>query len=322
MGAIMRSGSLFSLLAAAFVCVLLVAPAQATLRGRVFVASYGSDVGTCTFGSPCKTFQYAVNNVALGGEVTAIDSAGFGPVIISQAVTITSPNGVEAGIAAAAGNAAVTINAGASDVVVLSGLTLEGAQSGAYGIQFNSGAKLEVDNCAIRNYTTYGIDFGPSGGNTMLFVNNTSVSDMGVAAIELDQGVAGSITAALNGVTLTNSIYGLQVQAPNGPVEVSVADSHIDNNLNSGIASEGGSSGLSSVIYLNGVTLNQTPTGFSVQGGTTAYLSQVTQSETSGIAGSVGIAFSGTNNTVYTDLTNHLMGGTTGTGSLTTLTLQ
>jgi hypothetical protein len=318
----MRGNSLSVLLGMAAACALFAAPAQATQRDRVFVASYGSDSNPCTFGSPCKTFQNAVNNVALGGEVTAIDSAGFGPVTISHAVTITSPNGVEAGIAAAAGDPAVIINAGSNDVVVLSGLTLEGAQSGATGVQFNSGAKLEVDNCAIRNYTTYGIYFGPSGGNTMLFVNNTAVSDIGTAALEVDQGVAGSITAALNGVTLTNSTYGLQVQAPNGPVEVSVADSHIDNNLNSGISTQGGASALSSVIYLNGVTLNQTPIGLNVQGNSTTYISQVTQGEVSGVASSIGIAFGGTNNTVYSDQTNHLMGGITGSGSITPLTLH
>jgi len=43
----------------------------------VFVASYGNDANPCTFGSPCKTFQQAVNVVDAGGEVTAIDSAAL-----------------------------------------------------------------------------------------------------------------------------------------------------------------------------------------------------------------------------------------------------
>ena len=93
----MRNRLLFAPLAAAFACSLLSAPAQAQ-RARTFVASYGNDSNPCTFGSPCKTFQQAVNVVAAGGEVTAIDSAGFGPITITQAVTITSPDGVEAGI--------------------------------------------------------------------------------------------------------------------------------------------------------------------------------------------------------------------------------
>jgi hypothetical protein len=57
----------------------------------VFVASYGSDANPCTFLSPCRNFQQGVNVVDSGGEVTAIDSAGFGPLLIDRAVTITSP---------------------------------------------------------------------------------------------------------------------------------------------------------------------------------------------------------------------------------------
>src|SRR5580658_3587789 len=93
-----KIASLLTLLVTVLVCLLPAAPAQAE-RDRVFVASYGSDSNPCTFGSPCKTFQNAVNVVAAGGEVTAIDSAGFGPINITEAVTITSPPGVEAGIA-------------------------------------------------------------------------------------------------------------------------------------------------------------------------------------------------------------------------------
>src|SRR5215831_9553897 len=93
----------FDLLAATLASSLFSVSAQA--RARVFVASYGNDSNPCTFGSPCKTFQQAVNVVDDDGEVTAIDSAGFGPINITRSVTITSPPGVEAGIAAPAQSA-------------------------------------------------------------------------------------------------------------------------------------------------------------------------------------------------------------------------
>src|SRR5580704_14130793 len=96
----MRAAPLLALLTATSLAALLpTAPSHAAARDRVFVASYGSDSNPCTFGSPCKTFQQAVNVVADSGEVTAIDSAGFGPLSISnKSVTITSPAGIEAGI--------------------------------------------------------------------------------------------------------------------------------------------------------------------------------------------------------------------------------
>jgi hypothetical protein len=92
----MRTAIPMTLLATALACTIVSTAAHA--RARVFVASYGDDADPCTFGSPCKTFQNAVNVVDPGGEVTAIDSAGFGPISISKSVTITSPSGVKAGI--------------------------------------------------------------------------------------------------------------------------------------------------------------------------------------------------------------------------------
>jgi hypothetical protein len=97
----MRIAMPLTALTTALVCSLASVPAYA--RARVFVASYGSDSNPCTFGSPCKTFQHAHDVVDAGGEVTAIDSAGFGPISVTKTVTITSPDGVEAGIVPAAG---------------------------------------------------------------------------------------------------------------------------------------------------------------------------------------------------------------------------
>src|SRR5215469_17053733 len=105
----MRIAVSMTVLATAFACSLATAPANA--RARVFVASYANDANSCTFGSPCKTFQQAVNVVDPGGEVTAIDSAGFGPINITKSVSITSPDGVEAGIVASAGADAIDVDA-------------------------------------------------------------------------------------------------------------------------------------------------------------------------------------------------------------------
>src|SRR6516225_5596824 len=146
----MRAQPPFVLIATALACSLGTAPANA--RARVFVASYGNDANPCTFGSPCKTFQAAVNAVDAGGEVTAIDSAGFGPINITKAVTITSPDGVEAGIVATAGGNAISISAGASDAVVLRGLTVDGAGVAFNGIVFISGGSLTVINCTLQNF--------------------------------------------------------------------------------------------------------------------------------------------------------------------------
>jgi len=135
-------------------------------RDRVFVASYGTDTSntTCSLTQPCRTFQNAINNVAVDGEVTAIDSAGFQPMTITQSVTITSPNGVEAGIVPASGGNAITITAPSANVT-LRGLTLEGAGVGATGI--NTGTSLTIENCVIRDVTGDGIDFFPNATSNL-----------------------------------------------------------------------------------------------------------------------------------------------------------
>jgi hypothetical protein len=321
-GGIMRDIPVLTelMLASALACTLFALPAQAVQRDRVFVASYGSDTNPCTFGSPCKTFQHAHDTVAAGGEITAIDSAGFGPVTITKAVTITSPNGVEAGIAAAAGDNAVTVNAQLSDTVVLSGLTLEGAGSGQIGIAFNSGAELEIVNCSVRNYTLHGIVVGP-GASMSLLISNTIVSDNGNTGINLGTAGTGSghvLTAALDRVTVNNNAYGVVSDPNTGPVEVSIANSHIDNNSSYGILTLDGSSSATSNLVLKEVTLNETNTAIAVTKYTTVWLSGVTQGFVAGL-GLTGTAISfgvGPGNTAYSDGTNHLMGGLGGGATL------
>ena len=237
--------SLVTLLAAVVVCLLPAAPALAQ-RDRVFVASYGSDSNPCTFGSPCKTFQNAVNVVAQGGEVTAIDSAGFGTFTISHAVTITSPNGVEAGVAApASGSAAITINAQSGDVISLNGLTLDGDNvASTIGIQFNSGGALHVQNCVIRNFGANGsnagdgIDFVPNAStSSQISVSNTVVSDNAVYGIYINPTGSGPTIGALDHVELDNNAYnGLFVFSNSSTTNVSVTDSVI---ANSGITNNG-----------------------------------------------------------------------------------
>jgi hypothetical protein len=225
----MRASTLFALLASLFSCALFAAPAQAQ-RDRVFVASYGSDSNPCTFGSPCKTFQNAYNVVAVGGEVTAIDSAGFGPLAITTSVTITSPDGVEAGIAAAAGDTAIAISAGSTDVVVLHGLTLDGTNAAADGISFNGGS-LVVEKCVIRNMTANGIDFAPIQTTASLAVSESSFINNGTG-INIEPKTTGMATVSIDRSGLyANQNFGLYVVGVDGSgtVDVGMTDSVVAN---------------------------------------------------------------------------------------------
>ena len=222
----MRTRLPFALLAA-LSCSLATAPAHA--RARTFVASYGNDANACTFGSPCRNFQQAVNVVDAGGEVTAIDSAGFGPILITKAVSITSPNGVEAGIVPVSGGNSITINAGPFDAITLSGLVIDGAETGANGVVFAVGGYLIMQDCVIRNMTSDGIHFVPNF-ISHLSVTNTLVSNNGRNGILVQPVGSASVTAVFERVrTQFNSqtAWGIAIDASqtSGSVNGSATDS-------------------------------------------------------------------------------------------------
>ena len=320
----MRNTCSLSILATILACTCLISPANAAARDRVFVASYGSDSNPCTFGSPCKTFQQAINIVAAGGEVTAIDSAGFGPISITQSVTITSPTGVEAGIVAAPGSTAISIAAGSTGAVVLRGLTLEGAGTAANGISVSSAARLEIVDCAVHNFTNYGISVESSNAMTIL-ISKTVIADDDSAGpsfpgIFLDS-VTGSIAAALDSITVTNNDIGVFAFNGGAPIDVLISNSHIDNNVSTGILVGGSGPGAVSQVVLKNVTVSETPTAILLDADSVVWLSQVTQTTAPGFT-SVGVALAGgATGIAHSDGTNHFMGGVSG-GSLQSWTTE
>jgi hypothetical protein len=138
------------------VAVLVVASASSlAATQRTFVASTGDDANPCSLPLPCRQFAAAVARTSAGGEVIVLDSAGYGPVSITQSVSIAAPSGVYAGVSVFAGDG-ISIN-GNNIVVVLRGLTING-QGGANGIVITNANMVHVENCVIANMTAMGID--------------------------------------------------------------------------------------------------------------------------------------------------------------------
>src|ERR1700736_4299071 len=77
--------------------------AQAT---RTYIKSTGLDSNTATFCSdplnPCRHFQNAHDNTAPGGEILVLDPGFYGPLNITKAINVVSPEGFTAGIIAPA----------------------------------------------------------------------------------------------------------------------------------------------------------------------------------------------------------------------------
>jgi hypothetical protein len=206
--------------------LLPASPAQA-LRARVFVAKTGADVGNCSFSAPCQSLNFAYNAVLPGGEITIIDNAGYEPLTINKALTITGPTGLEAGIAVPSGGIGITVNAGPADAVSLNGLVINGAGIGAWGIVFNSGALLVIENCVARNLTSSGMALQPAAP-ARIAVSNTLVANNGVHGIYLQPHGTGTVSAVFKRVeAYSNGQEGIGIYGNDmaGELEASAVDS-------------------------------------------------------------------------------------------------
>ena len=189
----------------AFVLFLFATSDAAATAQRTFVSTVGVNNPTCSLAAPCRDFATAITATSPDGEVIVLDSGGYGPVTITQSVSIIAPQGVYAGISVFAGNDGVTVSAGATDKVLLRGLTING-QGGNHGIVISSGGQVHIEQCNVTNMGGNGIQI--SGG----------------ARIHIRSSVVRS-----------NAWYGLIVLAAAGTPKVHVLDSQFARNGLEGI---------------------------------------------------------------------------------------
>jgi len=258
----MSSPSRFA--AAALVAAGLLAPLAAEAAGtRTHVSNAGSDANTafsCDYAHPCRTFAAALTQTNPGGEILAIDSSGYGKVVIDRSVSIIAAPGVFAGIGVGAGGNATGVQIATPGVrVVLRGLTVTG-QGGDYGIYMSDGESLSVENCVFSNFPLIG-QFGlaVSGPATVsvidtLFRDNYngiylaygatgSVAGSrifgGVNGIKAYTSNAGATTAvSISGTTVSGATAGIAAQAVThaaATTRITLSNSVVTNN-NTGIS--------------------------------------------------------------------------------------
>src|SRR5215467_6784811 len=149
--------------------LLYAAPAQAQAT-RTWVSGAGADANPCSCTAPCKTFAGAISKTAAGGEIDALDPAGFGAVTITKSITIDGGGGQVASVQVAGTNA-IVVAAGANDTVTLRNLSINGlgaTGNSLNGVRFISGATLHIEHCVIFGFSGgNGIDIEPNSGATV-----------------------------------------------------------------------------------------------------------------------------------------------------------
>src|ERR1043166_541303 len=139
------------------VCTIAFASIAQAQASRTWVSGVGDDANPCSRTAPCKTFAGAISKTAAGGEIDALDPAGYGAVTITKAITIDGGGGQVASVLVAGTNG-IVVQAGPSDAVILRNLRINGIGTGINGIRFLAGKALSVESCDIFGFTTNGID--------------------------------------------------------------------------------------------------------------------------------------------------------------------
>jgi hypothetical protein len=317
----MKHPAIITAAAFAFAAMLSAAPTQAQ-NVRSFVSGAGVDTNPCTLIAPCRTLQAAHDATNPGGEVTVLNTAGYGALTITKAISITNPGGVEAGIAVPSGAVGITINANSGDVINLRGLIIEGAGVGGTGIQFNSGGTLTIEKCVVRNLTGRGIFIAPTSGRLDLAVSDTFVANNGGNGIAVFPSNGAFVIAIFNRVEVDynadNGIYLNDTSGSSNGSEGTVSDSVAFGNRGVGFFASTSNSGTlmmvtRSVTAENGTGI-EVNAGFDGNAILTISQTTVFRNTNGWVAASSGIINSFNNNYIFFNGPN--------TGSLTPLTKQ
>jgi hypothetical protein len=262
-----------------FAVVLLWAGLAGAQASRTWVSGVGDDANPCSRTAPCKTFAGAISKTAAGGEIDALDPAGFGALTITKAITLDGGGGQVASVLVSGTNG-IVVQAGPSDVVILRNLRINGIGTGINGIRWLAGKALTIENCDIFGFTTNGIDIAKADGGKA-FVHNTVVQNVGQAGLSVQStttntsvdidtsrfdlgGTFGVIAGSFSRVTVSKSVAsgnasaGFIASAGAGSAELNVTDSTSSNNI-TGVQAGGGTAAVT--VRISNVTLHDNLNG-------------------------------------------------------------
>lgn len=238
--------------------------AQAT---RTWVSGVGDDANPCSRTAPCKTFAGAISKTAPGGEIDALDPGGFGALTITKSITLDGGGGQVASVLVAGTNG-IVVAAGATDVVIIRNLRLDGllgagnANAGINGIRWISGKALHIENVDIFGFNNNGIDIAKSDGGK-LFVTNTVVQNCAGSGINV-QNSTNIVSVAIKNSTFDgNGVAGVAAREFSN---VSVINTTASGNGAGFLAQTSAAALTSSMSILNSMAANNSVSGVQAGG--------------------------------------------------------
>jgi Right handed beta helix region len=191
---------------------------------RTFVSTTGVNNPSCFITAPCRDFAAAIAATTPSGEVVVLDSGGYGPVTIGQAVSIIAPPGVYAGISVFAGTG-ITVAAAPTDKVTLRGLTING-QGGNTGVVITSAGEVHVEQCIVSNLAADGIQVN---GGTSVHIRNSLIRSNGGNGLAIAAGAPE--VHAVDSEFSRNGVHGILLRAGTLDAARIVADNNGSNGV-------------------------------------------------------------------------------------------
>ncbi|MCM3906397.1 MAG: right-handed parallel beta-helix repeat-containing protein [Pyrinomonadaceae bacterium] len=226
-----------------------VAHAQAT---RTWVSGVGDDANPCSRTAPCKTFAGAISKTANCGEIDALDPGGFGAVTITKSITIDG-TGTLAGILASL-TTGVIINATATDVITLRGLTINGACNGIRGMNILQAKTVNIEDCVIFRFANEGILVNESSDMALNVKNSVIRDNVGDGISTVTSSGSLSIKTTLDNVHLTGNANGLHARSGS---RVTARNCVFSNNTVNGVFSDAaGTNFVNAFIWSSQISMN------------------------------------------------------------------
>jgi hypothetical protein len=220
-------------------CLLLLSAASlSALSTHTWVAANGNDANAGTTASPYATFAKAALNTAAGGTVSVLGPGDYGPVTITQSITIDGTGG--GSINFAGDGEAIYVDAGAAANVVIRNLSIDGGGTGSDAIFVASVGTTNVvnvliDGCLIAGFTQIGVGLG-SESPMYLTVRNTSIQGGTLGVRTFQNGTSAPVTnydhVQLDHVTIQGATSA-GVFTRNGNLDI--ANSTITGSLGTGV---------------------------------------------------------------------------------------
>jgi hypothetical protein len=184
----------------------LPATAAFAQASRTWVSGTGDDANPCSRTAPCKTFAGAISKTASGGEINAIDSAGYGGVTITKPITIRADGALASALVSGTNGIIINITSGTDRGVTLDGIEIEGLGTGLAGVRILSATDVTIRHCAIRNFTQAGVSIEGSDASVRVAIDESHISRSVI-------GISVAGTPGMSHAKVFNSLINLNATA-------------------------------------------------------------------------------------------------------------